>query len=157
MKSILDILKQNKIISKVRKDFYTTYIQRNIEIMEEIVNKPIILGATKTKEYIDMLKVMGEQMRKVPKKIMTIYQYHIKTQRIVAVERISNEKFWDETKKEFQTLINQGKYEIDNEYDLNNSTIYAIVDTKDGKGKYIVAYNIGSIDNAKRLIEESLK
>ena len=73
-----DILKQNKIISKVRKDFYTTYIQRNIEIMEEIVNKPIILGATKTKKYIDVLKVTAEQIRKAPKKIMTIYQYHIK-------------------------------------------------------------------------------
>ena len=96
-------------------------------------------------------------MRKAPKKIMTIYQYHIKTQRIVVVERSSNEKFWDETKKEFKTLISQGKYGIDNEYDPNNSTIYAIVDTKDGKGKYIVAYNIGSIDNAKRLIEKSLK
>ena len=125
--------------------------------ISDLINKPIILGATKTKKGIDMLKVMEEQMRKAPKKIMTIYQYHIKTQRIVAIERNSNEKFWDETKKEFKTLISQGKYEIDNEYDPDNSTIYAIVDTKDGKGKYIVSYNIGSIDNAKRLIEKSLK
>ena len=125
--------------------------------ISDLINKPIILGATKTKKHIDVLKVMAEQIRKAPKKIMTIYQYHIKTQRIVAVERSSNEKFWDETKKEFQTLISQGKYKIDNEYDPNNSTIYAIVDTKDGKGKYIVSYNIGSIENAKRLIEENLK
>ena len=101
--------------------------------ISDLINKPIILGATKTKKYIDVLKVMAEQMRKAPKKIMTIYQYHIKTQRIVAVERSSNEKIWDETKKEFKILISQGKYEIDNEYDPNNSTIYAIVDTKDGR------------------------
>ena len=129
-----DILEQNKIISKVRKDFYTTYIQRNIEIMEEIVNEPVV-----------------EQENIIPKKVMSIYQYHIKTQRIIAVDRKGNEKFWDETKKEFEELIDKGKCKKDNE------TVYAIVDTKDGKGKYIVSYNIGSIDNAKRLIEKSLK
>ena len=159
-----DILEQNKIITSVRKDFYITYIKRNIEIMEDIVKEPVIIGAshpTKKDDYwkehhIDLLKAIAKGASKAPKNIMTIYQYYIKTKKIVAIKRSSNKKFWDETKKEFEALINQGKIKIDNEYDPDNSTIYAIVDTKDGKSKYICAYNIGSIDNAKRLIEKEI-
>ena len=36
--NFFDILYQNNLITKIRKDFYITYIKRNSEIMDEIVN-----------------------------------------------------------------------------------------------------------------------
>ena len=39
--NFLNTLYQKNIITKVRKDFYITYIQRNINIMEKIVSSPI--------------------------------------------------------------------------------------------------------------------
>ena len=147
-----DVMKVKLLLWHIKRD--TKEIKRFVEIYNYINNR-----YRKTKGYIedtckkydididDILKESKEKKQKV----MSIYQYHIKTQRIVAVERKGNEKFWDETKNEFEELINKGKCKEDGD------TIYAIVDTKDGKGKYIVSYNIGSIDNAKRLIEKSLK
>ena len=140
--------------SKDKEDikFLIKYLKlKNVDEVLNLVEKYIPKSRIETKTQYFVEEIIDEIDREKKQKVMSIYQYHIKTQRIVAVDRKGNEKFWDETKKEFEELIDKGKCKEDGD------TVYAIVDTKDGKGKYIVSYNVGSIENAKRLIEESLK
>ena len=132
IEEITKMIMKEKDISDIRKRFYCEVLK----IKYETLLKPVY------EKWFGKLKV---------KKVMSMYKYNVYTKIIVAITREKNEKFWDETKKEFDILIDKGKVKTDKE------TIYKIKWADEKRNEMIiVAYNIKSEKNAERLFEKTL-
>ena len=142
--------------SKDKEDikFLIKYLKlKNVDEVLNLVEKYIPKSRIETKTQYFVEEIIDEIDREKKKqKVMSMYKYNVYTKSIVAIKREDNEKFWDETKKEFDILIDKGKVKTD------KGTIYKLkwADEQKRNEMIIVAYNIKSEKNAKRLFEKTL-